>query len=293
MLEIIKEVLISNKKKELKQKEEITVRIEKLKKKEREENFDLVDQKLTELEQKLELLTTNTFKRIIHGQDIKGIYQEYINLSHDKTNKLNEFNKERDLLLKKLQDLSEDKDKIEAKIELIRKAQSLKELGITEKQAKDMIKDFSEQSEENIIKTVFLNIKNNENLETREDIYRNLQTLYQTNISPFVLAMKKIKPIDLIEELIDVNIVIDEDKMEFIKELSAYIKSPSHNLLPIIQKLERTDRLDAYYYNEVQKALANMERYSNYPSTAVSHIITLSVLVSIAKSNKKERQLQK
>lgn len=293
MLETIKEVLISSKKQELREKEEINKRIEEIKKEEKEENFQYIDQKLNELEKKLNSLIKNPFKRMIYGKQIKEIKEEYITLSHTKIEKINRFNLERERLLKKLNELAHDEVLIEAEIEKIKKATSLKDLGLTEEKAQDMLKNYTQQNERNVIKTVFLNIKNNQNMETREDVYKNMQRLYQTNVSQFVLAMKKILPFDLINELIDVGITIDDDKVTFLKELTTYTLSPNHNLLPVIQKIERTDRLDDYFYNEVEKALANMERYSNYPNTAISQIMTLSVLVSMAKTNKKQNQLQK
>ena len=293
MLETIKEVLISGKKQELRKKEEIKKRIEEIKLEEKQENFDLIDKKIIELENKLESLTSNLFKRMIHGQDIKDIYQEYINLSHRKTNKINKFNKEMELLLKELHDLSYNEASIEMEIEKIRKASSLADLSLTEKEAQQILKNYSHQDEKNIIKMVFLDIKNNQEIKTREDIYKNMQVLYQTNVSPFVLAMRKILPSDLIKELIDVGIVIDEDKVEFLEELASYTLSPHHDLSKVVRKLERTDRLDSYYYNEIEKALANMERYSNYPNVALSHIMTLSVLVSMAKTNKQKKLPQK
>lgn len=293
MLEIIKEVLISSKKEKLRRKEEINKRIEELRKEEHELNLELIDKNIYELETKLKLLSSNLIKKILNSRKIKEVNKKYNDLLKIKNDKLNTINQERDNLLNELHELIHNEVLIECEIENIRRATTLEELELTKKQAKDILTNYTQQSEKNVIKAVFLDIKNNQNISTREDIYKNMQKLYQTNVSQFVLAMKKILPIDLISELIDIGIVIDVDKVEFLKELANYTLSPTHNLLPIVQKLESKDRLDNYYYNEVEKVLANMERYSNYPSTALSQLMTLSVLVSMAKTNKNEKQLQK
>lgn len=293
MLETIKEVLISSKKEELKQKEFINKRMEEINQEEKRLNFQAVDKELSEITIRLNELMSSSIKRIFNGKEITTLYEKYTNLSNSKIEKIDRFNNEREQLLKKLYELAHNEVLIEMEIDKIQKAKSLKELGLTEEQALSILKNYSKQNDQNIIKAVFLDIKNNQHITTREEIFKNMQNLYQTNASQFVLAMKKILPTDLISNLIDVNIIIDEDKMEFLQELASYTLSPTHNLLPLIQKLERTDRLDVYYYNEVEKALANMERYSNYPNTAISHIMTLSVLVSMAKANKLEKQPQK
>jgi len=293
MLETIKEVLISSKKEELKQRHKINERLEEIKNEEKKENFLLVDKELTELKHKLLLLNSNVFKRILHGKEIQSIYERYINLSHEKCNKLNQFNAERDALLEKLYNLSYNEVLIEKEIKKISSAKSLNELGLTEEKALSMLKRYSRQNNKTVIKTVFLSIKNDDQIETREDIYKSMQKLYQTNASQFVLAMKEILPTDLISELIDVGIIIDQDKVEFLNDLAEYTLKPNHDLVPIIRKLERPDCLDTYYYNEVEKVLSNMEKYVKYSNTALSQIMTLSVLVSIAKNNKKEKQLKK
>jgi len=293
MLETIKEVLISSKKEELKQRHKINERLEEIKNEEKKENFLLVDKELTELKHKLLLLNSNVFKRILHGKEIQSIYERYINLSHEKCNKLNQFNAERDALLEKLYNLSYNEVLIEKEIKKISSAKSLNELGLTEEKALSMLKRYSRQNNKTVIKTVFLSIKNDDQIETREDIYKSMQKLYQTNASQFVLAMKEILPTDLISELIDVGIIIDQDKVEFLNDLAEYTLKPNHDLVPIIRKLERPDCLDTYYYNEVEKVLSNMEKYVKYSNTALSQIMTLSVLVLVAKNNKKEKQLKK
>lgn len=293
MLETIKEVLISKKKEELKQKEEINKRMEEIKKEEKQQNFQSIDKELSEIENRLNELVSSSLKRIFKGKEINNLYERYTKLSNSKLEKIDKFNNEREELLTRLHDLSYSEVLIEMEIERIKKATSLTELGLTEEQALIILKNYSQENDQNIIKTVFLDIKNSQNITTREEIFKNMQNLYQTNASPFVLAMKKILPTELISDLIDIGITIDNDKVEFLNQLTTYTLSPTHNLLPIIQKLERKDRLDAYYYNEVEKALANMERYSNYPNTAISQIMTLSVLVSMAKINKLEKQSQK
>lgn len=287
MLETIKEVLISSKKQELKQKEEINKRIDDIKKEEHNQGFELIDKQLTELEKRINNLTKTKLKRVFHGKEIYKLYVQYTALSHSKMDKINQFNMERDELLKRLHDLSHNEVLIEMEIEKIKNAKSLEELGITKEQAISLIKKYTKQKDQNIIKTVFSEIQNNQHLETKEDILKCMQILYQTNCSSFVLAMKKILPMDLISILLDIGITIDEDKVVFLKELAAYTLSPNHNIFPMIQKLQKTDSFDFYYYNEIEKELANMERYATYSNTVLSQIMTLSVLVSMAKSNKK------
>lgn len=293
MLETIKEVLISSKKEELKQKEEINKRMEEIKQEEKQENFESIDKKLKQIEKDLVMLTSNPFKRLLNGKQIKNVQQDYINLSRYKSEKVNKFNNEREELLKKLYELTHNEVIIEKEIEKIKQATTLTELGLTKEEALALLKDYIHQDEKNVIKAVFLDIKNNQNISTREEIFRNMQMLFQTNASPFVSAMKKISPVDLIKELIDIGIVVDEDKVAFLNELTAYTLSQDNSLSSIVQKIEKVDRLDYYFHNEVEKAITNMERYSNYPSTAISQLMTLSVLVSMAKTNKQQTQIQK
>lgn len=293
MLDVIKEVLIKQKQDELNQREVIDKRIKEIKKEECQENFEVIDRELGEIEKELLSLNIGFFKRLFNGKKIKRLYEKYASLSHSKMDKINKFNNERDELLSRLYDVSHNEVLIEKEMEKIQKASSLAELDMTEEEAMDLLKEYFENDNLAIIKTVFSNIKNNKNIMTREDIFKNMQELYQTNISSFVTAMKKVVPKDFVSALLDVGIVIDEDKVSFLNSLTSYILEPSGNISAVVGKLGRSDRLDSYYYNEIEKALSKMQTYGNFPSSHLSYIMSLSALVSMAKTNKLEKENKK
>lgn len=289
MLDLIKEVLVSAKELELKQREDIIVRMNEIKEEEKQIVFCELDNQLTDINQRISSLTHGFFKRMFNSGKIKKLYNEYVDLSRIKNEKIVKFNNERNCLLDKLFDLSHDDILIRNEIERIKHAKSLEELGLTEEMALKLIKEHFENDDFAVIKAVFSNIKNNNNLLTKEDILRNMQELYKVNISSFVTAMKKVVPGDFVSVLLDVGVVIDENKVEFLNELTSYTLKPSGNILDVISCLDRVDDLDSYYYDEVKNTLSRIKDF-NYSSSYLSYIMSLSALVSIAKNNNLEKK---
>jgi len=292
MLEVIKEVLISSKRQELSKREEINNRINEIKREEQDPYFQAIDEELVRIEKKIDSLNSSFFKRLFNGKKINELYEKYSSLSRSKLDKINSFNSEREELLEKLYELSHDEVLIEKEIEKIKKAHSVDDLGLTQEEALGILKGHFHDSDSNIIKAVFSNIKNNRFIETREDIFKCMQEIYQTNASSFVLAMKNILPRDFVSYLLEIGITVDEDKVSFLNSLTSYILEPTSGLTAIMKNLDRTDRLDVYYYNEMEKALSNMERYASRPNAQLSYIMSLSALVSMAKANKLESKKQ-
>ena len=72
-----------------------------------------------------------------------------------------------------------------------------------------------------------------------------------------------------------------------------YYLKQTNKILPTMQDIEITDRLDHYYCNEIEKVLANIENYPNINSTALSQMLSLTAIVSIAKENKKTQRINK
>lgn len=288
MLEEIKEVLISEKQQELSRRQQIDKEIKELIRT-RDLKQQQAIQTLSSLEIEMETLNSRSFNRIFHSKQIKELCSNYTNVSNTAIQEINGLNTKIDDLYQQIHNLSHDEVIIEREIEKIRQATSLQELGLTERTALHYIKN----DEKKVIRAVFKNIKDNYDLVTREDIDRSLNELYQVNLSPFVLAMQKINLDNLVQELVDIGIMIDEDKIKFLKSLIEYASAPNDTPFPINSNQERLDYLDNYFYNQVEIVLNNMNRYATYPEFAVSKIITLGVLVSMAQTNKIEKQPQK
>lgn len=287
MLEELKEALINNLKKELEQRNLIDKEVKEIVI-ERNNKQKMAMESLSQIEQELNSIRKNPFHRIIKSKKIVSLCNQYIETSHASIEEINLLDEKIESLYQTLHDLSHNQFLIERELERVRKATSLQELGVTEKQALDYIKN----DERRVIRAVFKDIKR-QFIETISDIDRNINTLYQTNISPFVVAIQKISFSDLIKELVDIGIVVDEDKIKFINMLKSYINDPGKMPYPNIVDQERIDCLDHNFYNQVQVDLANMQHYNSYPPLAVSKIVTLAILVSMAKLNKQIKQSQK
>lgn len=288
MLEEIKEVLISEKQQELHRRQQIDQEIKELIKT-RDLKQQQSMQKLSLLEREIVKLNSKLFNRIFNSKQIKNLCINHRNIFNDAIKEFNQLNTQIDDLYQQIHDLSHDEVIIEIEIEKIRQASSLQELGLTERTALQYIKN----DEKKVIRAVFKNIKENYNLLTREDIDRNLKELYQVNLSPFVVAMQKMNLDTLVQELIDIGIIMDDDKIEFLKNVIEYTTTPNNKPIQINFNQERLDYLDNYFYNQVETVLNNMNHHVTYPSINISKIITLGVLVSMAKTNKIENQNQK
>lgn len=288
MLEEIKEALISKKQQELNQRKQIDQEIKELIT-ERDQKHQQAIQKLSQLGTEIYSLNNKSFHTIFHGKEIRKLCIDYTNLSSKTIDDIKDLNIKIESLYKKIYDLSHDEAIIEREIEKIRQATSLQELGLNEKSALQYIKD----DEKRVIRAVFKDIKDNQPLETSTEIDRNMNMLFQTNLSPFVMAMQKISLDDLAKELIDIGIEVEEDKFIFLRDLITYTQNPTKESFPINSSQVRENRLDNNFYNQVEQDLANMARYSSYTTIILSKITTLAVLTSMAKMNKKQNQNQK
>ncbi len=292
MLERVKLVLINQKEMELSKKQSIKDQIDQLITEQKNLDLSKIDSKLSNIEKQIHSIEASLIKRIFNAKLLKQRYQEYIDISRTKMEKFNYYNQQIDQLLQELHDLVHDEFLIEKEIGKIKSATTLEELGLTEKQAQALLNKVDSSENYTAIQKVYSSILST-NLTTRDEISKITRKLHQTNSSAYVMEMQHIKPIDLMNQLLEIGIIIDEDKVRFLNELHNYIQLSLKDKMPNIQIIKRTDRLDNYYCNEVELALNNMIRYQNPSSIAVSQIKTLSILVSMAKQNKKEKTHQK
>lgn len=283
MLEIIKEILISEKQLELNKKEEINRGIQEIKSKKNQQEILFLEQKLEKVAIEINELNNNFFSRLFHNKKLKKLYEEYRRIYLIKSNKLKSIQIEIDKLFDELYNFTHDEVLIEKEIQKIKQASSLSDLSINDEIAAKIIKEHSKNDEKLIIKAVFSNIKDNNQLESKEDIFKVMQSLYQTNSSQFVSSMLKVSPKELIDCLVDIGIIIDDDKIEILNNLTTYNIKP-HN------QIKTNNKLDNYFYNEIEKAFSNIENNPEYKQSIISKIMTLTVLVSIAKNNKKEKE---
>lgn len=288
MLEEIKGILIGQKKQQLNKKEELDKKIQEINKKAKEQDFSIIDKKLNSIENQVAQINQNFFLRLFSQKKLKELNNEYKELSNSKIRVLEEFNLERERLITELSILVHYSGSIEQEIIKIKQAKTLGDLGLTEEDAKMLIRNYHNHLENSIIQKVFLTVLS-KNPTTREEIFRIMQELYQTNSSAFVVEMQKINPTELTNQLIEIGIVIDKDKLSFINEIYHYLNGTSKTL-PTMENIKIDDRLDHYYCNEVEKALTNIKNYPNIKSNAISQLMSLTAIVSIAKEKKKEKQ---
>lgn len=291
MLEEVKTILINQKEKELNQIEVINKQIAELNQKEKQNNFTAIDRHIIELENEIARINQSLITKLSTSKKLKKLYDEYYQLSANKIKVLEEFNNEREKLIIELSKLISNAGLIEQEIINIKKASTLQELGLNEETAKSLLRKNHNHYEDSAIQKVFSKVVLRKP-STREEIFRIMQELYQTNSSVFVLEMQKISPTDLANQLIEIGIVIDKDKLNLMNKVYYYLKQ-TNKILPTMQDIEITDRLDHYYCNEIEKVLANIENYPNINSTALSQMLSLTAIVSIAKENKKTQRINK
>lgn len=291
MLEEVKTILINQKEKELNQIEVINKQIAELNQKEKQNNFTAIDKHIIELENEIARINQSLITKLSASKKLKKLYDEYYQLSANKIKVLEEFNNEREKLIIELSKLISNAGLIEQEIINIKKASTLQELGLNEETAKSLLRKNHNHYEDSAIQKVFSKVVLRKP-STREEIFRIMQELYQTNSSVFVLEMQKISPTDLANQLIEIGIVIDKDKLNLMNKVYYYLKQ-TNKILPTMQDIEINDRLDHYYCNEIEKVLANIENYPNINSTALSQMLSLTAIVSIAKENKKTQRINK
>lgn len=291
MLEEVKTILINQKEKELNQIEVINKQIADLNQKEKQNSFTVIDKHIIELENEIARINQSLITKLSTSKKLKKLYDEYYQLSANKIKVLEKFNNEREKLIIELSKLISNAGLIEQEIINIKKANTLQELGLNEETAKSLLRKNHNHYEDSAIQKVFSKVVLRKP-STREEIFRIMQELYQTNSSVFVLEMQKISPTDLANQLIEIGIVIDKDKLNLMNKVYYYLKQ-TNKILPTMQDIEITDRLDHYYCNEIEKVLANIENYPNINSTALSQMLSLTAIVSIAKENKKTQRINK
>ena len=291
MLEEVKTILINQKEKELNQIEVINKQIAELNQKEKQNNFTAIDRHIIELENEIARINQSLITKLSTSKKLKKLYDEYYQLSANKIKVLEEFNNEREKLIIELSKLISNAGLIEQEIINIKKASTLQELGLNEETAKSLLRKNHNHYEDSAIQKVFSKVVLRKP-STREEIFRIMQELYQTNSSVFVLEMQKISPTDLANQLIEIGIVIDKDKLNLMNKVYYYLKQ-TNKILPTMKDIEINDRLDHYYCNEIEKVLANIENYPNINSTALSQMLSLTAIVSIAKENKKTQRINK
>lgn len=288
MLEAIKEVLISEKQHQLTEKEQIKTDLTKLQEEEIEK-YNEFDEKLALIEKEISYIDNNFIKRIIKSKKIKKDYDSYINLSHEKNKYQKELFEKKKKLICRLSQLNNDKLFQDLQINKIKSASSLEELDITEKQAIEKLKNRPSEVDKKIIRNVFERIKNQtERLRTREDVFKTMQMLYQTNASQFSISMRKLLPVDIISELKDI-VTVDCDKLNFLTKLPSYVLNESNSNQIIPTDISKLDNLDRYYYGEIEKGLSSIKDYSKYNKDYISKMTTLTILVSLAKNNRKNK----
>ena len=158
-----------------------------------------------------------------------------------------------------------------------------------EKQAIEKLKNRPSEVDKKIIRNVFERIKNQtERLRTREDVFKTMQMLYQTNASQFSISMRKLLPVDIISELKDI-VTVDCDKLNFLTKLPSYVLNEPNSNQIIPTDISKLDNLDRYYYGEIEKGLSSIKDYSKYNKDYISKMTTLTILVSFAKNNRKNK----
>lgn len=282
MLEEIKEVLINEREQEINSSQIVYKEINKLIK-HRDLKQKQAIEKLTNLEEELKRISKGLFNRILNIKRINQICNNYTNLSKDIFEEINQLNVSIDQLYRKINYEPTNNSEIEEEIKRISEANSLEELGLTEKTALQYIKN----DEIRVIRSVFKDLKDKYNLTTKEDIDNCLNKLYRVNVSPFVTAIQKINFKTLIHELVDIGIIVDDNKIKVLEKLTQYDNLSEEEKQNIKYNKEKLDYLDNYFYNQVEIVINNMNRYKTFPKVTVSKIVTLGILISMAKNNKK------
>ncbi len=205
-------------------------------------------------------------------------------LMEDKCAALEKYNLEKDLIIKEFYGLIEDKNKIKERIEHLKNVKKLQELNLSEKEAIERL----EQKEENaVIKVIFAEVKESEKLKDSIDIFKTMQNLFQTNTSAFVNAMKNIDFTALVQALKDIGITLEKEKCAFLEKLMMNKNNIAHleDALPLLETLNQENELDIYYKEEVEKVIQSIQKYPNICVSAISQIMTLTILIAIAKES--------
>jgi hypothetical protein len=283
MLEEIKEVLIKEKKDELERKKKIDNEIKKTLL-EIDENDNRTMNEILSIQYEKEALNKKALNRIFNHKKVLELESKIEKLTKENNVKTKSLIAKIESLYQEIYDLSHDEVLVEEEIHKIKQATNVQELGFTEKQALALIKG----NDDRIIRAIFKNIKENCNLLTSQDIKKVIAELYKTNVSAFVVAMKKKSLEEILLLLQEADINIGKGKVTFLKNILIEHQTFS------IDETNEINNLDYEYYKQVQTELGYMQKSKDYQQTAVSKIITLTALVSIVKANrKKEKETQK
>ena len=278
MLEEIKEVLIKEKKDELERKKKIDNEIKKTLL-EIDENDNRTMNEILSIQYEKEALNKKALNRIFNHKKVLELESKIEKLTKENNVKTKSLIAKIESLYQEIYDLSHDEVLVEEEIHKIKQATNVQELGFTEKQALALIKG----NDDRIIRAIFKNIKENCNLLTSQDIKKVIAELYKTNVSAFVVAMKK-------KSLEEILLLLQEADINIGKGKNILIEHQTFS----IDETNEINNLDYEYYKQVQTELGYMQKSKDYQQTAVSKIITLTALVSIVKANrKKEKETQK
>ena len=282
MIEKLKNVLILEQEEKLKRQNWIEERYESVKNE--QQKIKKINEELEQVEKETLALRSKFFSRKWQKKKIRKLYMHHGKLMEDKCAALEKYNLEKDLIIKEFYGLIEDKNKIKERIEHLKNVKKLQELNLSEKEAIERL----EQKEENaVIKVIFAEVKESEKLKDSIDIFKTMQNLFQTNTSAFVNAMKNIDFTALVQALKDIGITLEKEKCAFLEKLMMNKNNIAHleDALPLLETLNQENELDIYYKEEVEKVIQSIQKYPNICVSAISQIMTLTILIAIAKES--------
>lgn len=279
MLEIVKNILIEEKKNDLITRKEINQEIYKLKKEIKQE-LTSINKQIQNIEEEISMINKSIVSRTINHKKLKQLNYEHRNIITSKMNKLEQYDNTKNTLLNKIYHINENTLLIENEINRIKNANSLEELGFTNETAQIFIRQINNSTEYTTIQKVFSSI-DKETLKTKEDINKYLYKLCQVSTSSFIVELKKMTPKELSKELIEIGILIEDNKLDFLNQLYKFMKKEI-DLIPILEK-KNDNEIDKYYYEYIEKMLSALKNNMKFSQTMMAQIMTLTVLTSMAK----------
>lgn len=279
MLDTIKNILIDEKKNDLKIRKEINQEISKLKK-EIKQDLTSINNDILNLEKEISLLNKNILARIINYKELKSLNDQYRNIITSKTNKLEQYDNIKNTLLNKIYHNNENTLLIENEINRIKNASSLEELGFNNETAQTFLRQIHNHQEYSTIQKVFSSI-DTDTLNTKEDVNKYLYKLCQVSTSSFIVELKKMSPKELSKELIEIGILIEDNKLDFLNQLYKFQKKEI-DLIPVIEK-NNNNEIDNYYYDYIEKMLSALKNNMKFSPIMMAQIMTLTVLTSMVK----------
>ncbi len=281
MLEKLKEALIQKTKEKQINLENLEVRLQKFQKKLSSYDFSSIMQERKEIEEELTILKSSILKRIFQKRKLQTLENTYHKLSNQYIEELSTVLEEEKGLLVDISSFFQKNISFKEEIRRIQNATSIEELGFTPTQRIEELQKYFRYEAKTTIQKVFRDVVL-ENPRTKEDIKKMMQILFQTNSSAFVLEMKKITWEELEKQLKEIGIPLEKEKFFFLNSFLSDSDTVS------FENIKITDELDAYYWNEVEKGMKYLKKYPK-SSFMIPELMTLSVLVSITKRNRKNK----